>query len=90
VLNLKKTILARALEGNSTNPSSKAYSRLVALERILQKIIFNQIYFENLGMTEPELEFLQMITDIKPPSQERKKLSNLIKETANTKMTDYL
>src|SRR5829696_1158436 len=72
VLNLKKTILAKALE------------------RILQKIIFNQIYFENIGMTEPELEFLQMITDIRPPLLERKKLSKLIKETANTKMTDYL
>ncbi|HKH89785.1 MAG TPA: hypothetical protein VKA33_03360 [Nitrososphaera sp.] len=90
VLNLKKTILAKALEGNSTSPGSKAYTRLVALERILQKIIFNQIYFENLGMTEPELEFLQMITDIRPPLLERKKLSKLIKETANTKMTDYL
>jgi hypothetical protein len=93
VLNLKKTILAKALEGNSTSPGSKAYTRLVALERILQKIIFNQIYFENLGMTEPELEFLQMITGIRPPSsssQEMKKLSKLIKETANTKMTDYI
>jgi hypothetical protein len=90
VLNLKKTILAKALEGNSPSPSSKAYTRLVALERILQKIMFNQIYFENLGMTEPELEFLQMITGIRPPLHERKKLSKLIKETANTKMTDYL
>src|ERR687890_1339953 len=88
VLNLKKTILAKALEGSNT--SSKAYSRLVALERIFQKIIFNQLYFENLGMTELELEFLQMITGIKPPLQERKKLSKLMKETANTKMTDYL
>jgi hypothetical protein len=91
VLNLKKTILAKALEGSSTG--SKAYSRLVALERIFQKIIFNQLYFENLGMTEPELEFLQMITGIRPPSsssQEMKKLSKLIKETANAKMTDYM
>src|ERR671916_1788631 len=90
VLNLKKTILAKALEG--TNTSSKAYSRLVALEHIFQKIIFNQIYFENLGMTERELEFLQLITDIRPPSQEKemKKLSKLIKETANAKMTDYM
>jgi hypothetical protein len=89
VLNLKKTILAKALEG--TNTGSKAYSRLVALEHIFQKIIFNQIYFENLGMTERELEFLQMITGIRPPpSQERKMLSKLIKETANSKMTDYL
>jgi hypothetical protein len=90
VLNLKKTILAKALEGSNT-AGSKAYSRLVALERIFQKIIFNQLYFENLGMTEPELEFLQMITGIRPPpSQEMKKLSKLIKETANAKMTDYM
>jgi hypothetical protein len=88
VLNFKKTILAKALEGGNTG--SKAYSRLVALEHIFQKIIFNQLYFENLGMTERELEFLQMITDIRPPSQEKKRLSQLIKETANAKMTDYL
>ncbi len=90
VLNVKKTILAKVLEGNNTG--AKAYSRLVALERIFQKIIFNQLYFENLGMTEPELEFLQMVTAIKPPSssQEMKKLSKLIKETANSKMTDYM
>jgi len=31
-----------------------------------------------------------MIGDIKPPlQQEKKKLSKLIKETANAKMTDY-
>jgi hypothetical protein len=91
VLNFKKTILAKALEGSNT--SNKAYSRLVALERIFQKIIFNQLYFENLGMTEGELEYLQMITGIRPPtppSQEMKKLSKLIKETANAKMTDYM
>jgi hypothetical protein len=91
VMNLKKTILAKALEG--TNTGGKAYSRLAALERIFQKIIFNQLYFENLGMTEGELEFLQMITGIRlpqPSSQEMKKLSKLIRETANTKMTDYI
>jgi hypothetical protein len=90
VLNLKKTILAKVLEGSNTG--SKAYSRLVALERIFQKIIFNQLYFENLGMTEREIEFLQMITGIKTPSssQEMKKLSKLIKETSNAKMTDYM
>jgi hypothetical protein len=91
VLNLKKRILAKALEGSNT--SSKAYSRLVSLERIFQKIIFNQLYYDNLGMTEPEFEFLQIIAGIKPPSsssQEMKKLSKLIKETSNTKMTDYI
>ena len=91
VLNLKKSILTKALEGSNTG--SKAYSRLVSLERIFQKIIFNQLYYDNLGMTEPEFEFLQIIAGIKPPSyssQEMKKLSKLIKETSNTKMTDYM
>jgi hypothetical protein len=86
VLNLQKTTLAKALGGGS---GSKAYSRLVALEHIFQKIIFNQIYFENLGMTEQELEFLQKIAGVRPPSDQRKKLVELIKETANAKMTDY-
>ena len=86
VLNLQKTTLAKTLEGST---SSKAYRRLVMLEHIFQKIIFNQIYFENLGMTEQELEFLQMIAGIRPPSDQRKKLARLIKETANQKMTDY-
>jgi hypothetical protein len=88
ILNLKKTILAKALEG--TDIGGKAYSRLVVLEHIFQKILFNQIYFENLGLTERELEFLQMITCIKPPPRhEKKNLSKLITETTNAKMTDY-
>jgi hypothetical protein len=86
VYNLQKTSLAKVLGDGS---SGKAYSRLVALEHIFQKIIFNQIYFENLGMTDQELEFLQMITGVRPPSHQRKKLLELIKETANAKMTDY-
>jgi len=88
VLNIKKTILAKALEG--TDFGSKAYGRLVAIEHIFQKILFNQIYFENLGMSERELEFLQMITGIKlPPRQEKKILSKLINETSNAKITDF-
>ena len=41
VLNIKKTVLAKVLEG--TDIGYKAYSRIVALEHILQKILFNQI-----------------------------------------------
>lgn len=69
---------------------SKAHSRLAVLERILQKIAFNQIYFENLGLNEDEMEFLQVIANIRAPSDGRKKLSKLINETLNTKLTDYL
>lgn len=84
--NLQKASLARALG----DAGSKAYSRLTALERILQKFAFNQIYFENLGLTEEELEFLQVIANVRAPPDGRKKLAQLVKETANTKLTDYL
>jgi hypothetical protein len=86
VLNLRKINVAKAVGGST---SGKVYRRLVVLEHIFQKMIFNQMYFENLGMTEQELEFLQMIAGIRPPSDQRKKLAKLIKETANAKMTDY-
>jgi hypothetical protein len=85
-LNLQKINVAKAV-GDST--SGKVYRRLVTLEHIFQKIIFNQMYFENLGMTQQELEFLQMVAGIRPPSDQRKTLAKLIKETANAKMTDY-
>ena len=88
VLNLKKTVLAKALEG--TDISGKAYNRLVSLEHIFQKIIFNQTFFENLGLTETELEFLQMFAGMKAvPHQEKRKISRLINETANAKITEF-
>ncbi|MEW6605267.1 MAG: hypothetical protein AB1351_11360, partial [Thermoproteota archaeon] len=84
--NVQKAVLARALGGSH----SKVYNRLAIIERILQKFTFNQIYFENLGLSGEEMEFLQMIAGVRAPSNGRKKLSRLVKETANMKLTDYL
>lgn len=86
VFNFQKTSLARAL---GSNADGRVYSRLVAIERIMQKLAFNQIYFENLGLTGEELEFLQMITGVRSPSDGRKKVSQLVKETVNARLTDY-
>jgi len=83
--NIHKTGIVRTLG----ETGGKAYSRLAAIERIMQKVAFNQIYFENLGLTEEELEFLQILADVRAPSAGRKRLSKLVKETANTKLTDY-
>jgi hypothetical protein len=84
--NIQKASLARVLG----DTAGRAYSRLVAIERIMQKLAFNQMYFENLGLTGEELEFLQMMAGVRPPSDGRKQLSKLVKETANAKLTDYL
>ncbi len=82
---IQKTVLARVLGDNS----GKVYGRIAAIERIMQKFTFNQMYSENLGLTSEEIEFLQMIVGIRTPSDGRKKLPRLIRETANMKLTDY-
>jgi hypothetical protein len=84
--NLQKTSLARVL--GSTG--SRAYNRLVVIERILQKLTFNRSDFENLGLTGEEVEFLEMIAGIRAPSDGRKRVSELVRETASTKLKDYL
>jgi hypothetical protein len=89
IFGLYKTSLARAVAGSDV-PVGKVHSRLVALERLLQKLAFNQIYFENLALTGEELEFLKAIAGTRLPDSGRKRLSRLIKETANAKMTDYM
>ncbi|HEX7032403.1 MAG TPA: hypothetical protein VF172_05330 [Nitrososphaera sp.] len=83
--NIQKAVLARALGDNY----NEVYGRLAAIERIMQKLTFNQTYYENLGLTNEEMEFLQMIVGVRPPSDGRKKLSRLVKETENMKLTDY-
>jgi hypothetical protein len=83
--NIQKTSLARALG----DAGGKAYSRLAAIERIMQKLAFNQVYFENLGLAGEELEFLQMIAGIRAPSDGNKRLAKLVKETTNARLTDY-
>jgi len=84
--NIHKTGLVRALG----DTGGMAYSRLAAIERIMQKLAFNQIYFENLGLTGEEMEFLQMLAGIRASPDGRKALSKMVKETANARLTDYL
>jgi hypothetical protein len=84
--NIHKTRLAQALG----EAGGKTYSRLTAIERIMQKLAFNQIYFEKLGLTGEELEFLNVLVDIKVPSCDRQRITKLVRETGNAKLTDYL
>jgi hypothetical protein len=67
-----------------------AQGRISALERILQKLTFSQIYIENLSLSREEMEFLQMIARVRAPSDGRKQVPGLAKKTTNTKLTDYL
>jgi len=86
IFSFNRTSLAKSL---APGDYGRAYSRLFALQRILQKLAFNQLFYENLGLAEDELEFLQALSQVRIPSNGRKRLAGLIKETTNAKMTDF-
>lgn len=88
IFSFNRSTLARALAPGDSG--GRAFGRLASLQRILQKLVFSQMYYENLGLTEDELEFLHELSEIRMPSNGRKRLAGLIKETANAKMTDFL
>ncbi|SRR5581483_3516295 len=88
IFSFNRTSLARALAPRDSG--GRAYNRLAVLQRILQKLAFNQLYYENLALADDELEFLQVLSQISLPSNGRKRLDGLIKETANAKMTDFM
>jgi hypothetical protein len=85
VFSFDKTGLARLLG----DMSGRTLSRLAALQRIIEKLAFNQLYLENPGLSDEELEFLQIVAGMRLPSNGRKMLARLIQETSNMKLTDF-
>jgi hypothetical protein len=85
VFSFRKTTLARLLG----DTSARTFNRLITLQRVLEKIAFNQLYLDTLGLTEEELEFLEELAGMPLPSDGRKRLRRLMKETSNTRLTDY-
>ena len=71
------------------NGTDKIYRCFANIQRINQKLAFNQLYNENLRFIKEEIEFIQKLVDI-PNFSEKKLLVDLIKQTTNTRITDYL
>jgi hypothetical protein len=85
MFSFRKTTLAKLLG----DTSAKTFGRLIILQRVLEKIAFNHLYFDTPGLTEEEMEFLQELAGMPIPSDGRKRLRRLVKETSNTRLTDY-
>lgn len=85
VLSVNNTALARMLG----DASARTYSRLARLQRILEKLAFNQLFFES-SLTDEELQFLNALVDIPLPPGEPKRITKLILETSHRRLTDYL
>ncbi|TLX67468.1 MAG: hypothetical protein E6K94_06760 [Thaumarchaeota archaeon] len=70
--------------------ADKIYRRLWNLERINQKIVFNQMYGSSTGFLKEEIEFLRQFSKINGTMTYRKQIRRIVKESKNLKVTDYL
>lgn len=84
ILTMNRTTIARIVG----KTSARTHNRLVVLQRILEKLAFNQLFLEN-SLDSEELQFLNAIVDIPMPTSPIKKLDLLVKESSNLKLSDY-
>jgi hypothetical protein len=88
IFEFERINLARLLQKYGRSQSARSHRRLELLQQILQKIIFSQLHFENPGLSKEEELFISALADITVPSR-KKMFAEIIKESANTKLTDY-
>jgi len=67
----------------------KIYRRLSNLERINQKIVFNQLFNSNTGFLKREIEFLRRFSEINGKMSYRSSITTMVKDSKNLKVTDY-
>jgi hypothetical protein len=89
--NLSKRRFAKILgENGIVEGVERIFGRLSTLERINQKLVFNELYSSNPGFLEEEIEFLRQFSSIKAAMTYRKQISNYVRESENDKISNYL
>ena len=89
--NISKRGLARLLIDNGmrdTKPE-KIYRCLSQIQRINQKLAFNEFYDEKMKFAKDEIEFIKKLIGIDTIS-DRRQLEVLIEQTTNSKITDKM
>jgi hypothetical protein len=89
--NISRRGLARLLIDNGmgdTKPE-KIYRCLSQIQRINQKLAFNEFYDEKMKFAKDEIEFIKKLIGIDTIS-DRRQLEVLIEQTTNSKITDYM
>jgi hypothetical protein len=89
MIGLDKKRLVKLLRANQIDSSSGVYNCFENIQRICQKLVFTQLYDQDPGFAKEELEFVQKLADMKL-LPEKKNLTELIRQTSNLKITDYL
>jgi hypothetical protein len=91
MFNLSKRRFAKTLGENGIMEGiERIYGRLRTLERINQKLVFNELYNSNPGFLKEEIEFLRQFSSIKTAMTYRKQILNYVKESENDKISNYL
>jgi hypothetical protein len=91
MFNLSKRRLTKTMIDNGiVEGIERIYTRLQTLERINQKLVFNELYNFNPGFLKEEIEFLNQFSSIKAVMIYRKQIETRILESENNKITDYL
>jgi hypothetical protein len=81
--------IARALfENGLGNKVGKMHKVISIVQKINQKIIFNEMFNGELDLSPDELEFIEKLSDYRTRS-EKKELRDLIRESMNNKITEY-
>jgi hypothetical protein len=91
MFNLSKRRLTKTMIDNGiVEGIDRIYTRLQTLERINQKLVFNELYNFNPGFLKEEIEFLYQFSSIKAVMTYRKQIVTRILESENDKITDYI
>jgi hypothetical protein len=85
---LSKVLAIGGLE--EENKIDRIQRCLDMIQRITQKVVFNQLHSENLCITQDEVEFIQSLAMHNVASfPSKKRLMKLISESSNSKITEY-
>ena len=81
--------IARVLfENGLGNKVGKMHKVISIVQKINQKIIFNEMFNGELDLSPEELEFIAKLSDYRTRS-EKKEVRDLIRESMNNKITEY-
>jgi len=86
----KRSFVSTLYDNGIVAGADKIYRRLSNLERINQKIVFNQLFNSNAGFIKEEIEFLRGFSEINGKMSCRSSVRTMIQESGNHRVTDYL
>ena len=91
IFSIKKRRLAKILVQNGiTDRIDRVYQCLINIQALNQKLAFSELYNDdNVTFLKDEIEFLSNLRNLHLYS-EKKQIANLIRETKNNKITDYI